>query len=96
MNFLEEKHKQKVLCCGRLSGKKVDKFEACKLTRRKAKRIDSPLVEEACAWLECELLKKIEVGDHTLFIGRVVDWGEKTEHRILQDRLGLFSIRRES
>jgi flavin reductase (DIM6/NTAB) family NADH-FMN oxidoreductase RutF len=32
----------------------------------------APLLEGALGWLECELAAEHEVGDHTLFVGRVV------------------------
>ena len=35
-----------------------------------------PLLDDALAWLECEVRQTLEVdGDHTLFIGEVVDGG---------------------
>ena len=33
----------------------------------------APIVSAAAAWLECEVRQDIELGDHTLFVGEVVD-----------------------
>ncbi len=33
----------------------------------------APLVSGAAAWLECEVRQEFEMGDHTLFVGEVVD-----------------------
>ena len=33
----------------------------------------SPLLAGAVAWVECETQRAVEAGDHTIFIGRVVD-----------------------
>jgi flavin reductase (DIM6/NTAB) family NADH-FMN oxidoreductase RutF len=33
----------------------------------------APLVVQAAAWLECELRQQVPVGDHTLFIGEIVN-----------------------
>ncbi len=33
----------------------------------------APILDAALAWLECELDRTYEGGDHTIFIGRVVD-----------------------
>lgn len=57
------------------SGKSVHKIEALKelgFKFFKAKKIDVLMVEGAAVQLECNLLKKIKLGDHTTFIGEVV------------------------
>jgi flavin reductase (DIM6/NTAB) family NADH-FMN oxidoreductase RutF len=33
----------------------------------------APVLDQAAAWLECEVRHEISVGDHTLFVGEVVD-----------------------
>lgn len=33
----------------------------------------TPLLEAAIAWVDCELERVIEAGDHTIYLGRVVD-----------------------
>jgi flavin reductase (DIM6/NTAB) family NADH-FMN oxidoreductase RutF len=33
----------------------------------------SPLLANSLAWLECRTMKAVEAGDHTIFIGEVVD-----------------------
>ncbi len=35
----------------------------------------APILRDAIAWVECELYDAFPVGDHTLFVGRVVDGG---------------------
>jgi flavin reductase (DIM6/NTAB) family NADH-FMN oxidoreductase RutF len=32
-----------------------------------------PVLDQALAWLDCELRQEVRTGDHTLFIGEVVD-----------------------
>jgi flavin reductase (DIM6/NTAB) family NADH-FMN oxidoreductase RutF len=39
----------------------------------------APLLERAAAWLECEVRSEIPVGDHTLFVGEVVNCGAPDE-----------------
>ncbi len=34
-----------------------------------------PILDDAPAWLDCEVRQAVEVGHHTLFIGEVVDCG---------------------
>jgi len=33
----------------------------------------APVLAQSAAWVECEVRKEVPVGDHTLFIGEVVD-----------------------
>lgn len=67
-----------VKACGSISGKDVSKWEIAKLTKERARKIDTAVIKECIAHIECLLEKKIELGDHDLFVGRVVDaYGEE-------------------
>lgn len=57
--------------CGSYSGRDIDKCKEAKLTPVKCKRIDCFYVEECVAFLECEVYKFIESGDHTIVVGEV-------------------------
>jgi flavin reductase (DIM6/NTAB) family NADH-FMN oxidoreductase RutF len=57
---------------GSQSGLQVNKIEASGLETFAAQRIDAPLIEGCLAWIECGLQDVIPIGDHTLFVGRVV------------------------
>lgn len=53
------------------SGKNIDKFRR---TSYKLGKTGVPIVlDNAVAYLECEVVEKIDTGTHILFIGRVVD-----------------------
>ncbi|MBF6601246.1 MAG: flavin reductase [Dehalococcoidia bacterium] len=39
----------------------------------------SPILEQALAWLECEVVQTVMTGDHELVVGRVVAGGENRE-----------------
>lgn len=67
MTIIEE-----TLFCGRRSGKTYDKFKETGLTPLPAKMIQSPIIEECVAHLECRLHRQMKTGDHTLFTGRVL------------------------
>ena len=58
---------------GMVSGKDVDKFAATGLTAAKAEFVDAPYVEEFPMVIECALVKTVELGVHTQFIGEVRD-----------------------
>ncbi|MEM4282534.1 MAG: flavin reductase family protein [Candidatus Woesearchaeota archaeon] len=51
----------------------TDKWRDAGLTKGQAEKIDAPLVKEAAGWLECQLAQEIQLGDHMLFIGRVLN-----------------------
>jgi len=64
---------EKVKRCGEMSGRDVaDKFAAVGLTPVQAQVIDAPLVGECLGHVECKVVQSVSVGDHTLFVGRIV------------------------
>ena len=61
---------------GSSSGKDIDKIGALKELGYKffkAKKIDVWMVDGAAMSAECKLVKTIELGDHTTFVGEVVE-----------------------
>ena len=57
---------------GSQSGLNVNKLESAGLELFSAQRIEAPLIEGCLAWIECGLQDVIAIGDHTLFVGKVV------------------------
>jgi len=63
----------KVIFCGKVSGKDVDKFKETKLTPIKANRlIKTPLISECIGNLEVILRDIREFGDHKFFVGEII------------------------
>ena len=58
---------------GIYSGKTEDKFKALGLTPVKSDVVNAPYVKEFPVVLECEVLKVVEIGLHTQFIGEIKD-----------------------
>lgn len=61
---------------GGSSGKNINKIEALKelgLRFFEAKRINALMIEGAAMNAECKLVKTISLGDHTTFVGEVVE-----------------------
>ncbi|MFO7914713.1 MAG: flavin reductase family protein [Candidatus Krumholzibacteriales bacterium] len=58
---------------GRVSGRDRDKFDATGLTPVRSELVDAPLVKEFPLTLECKVIKTIELGLHTMFIGEIMD-----------------------
>jgi len=73
INVLKAEQRQIALICGSKSGKDVDKFKLANLTVEKAEKIKAPLIKECPISLECKVEEMIEVGDHFLVIGKVVN-----------------------
>jgi len=61
-----------VTYCGSVSGRDEDKFGKSGLTAVPGKKVAVPLIDECFAHLECKVVDKVEIGDHTLFVGEVL------------------------
>jgi flavin reductase (DIM6/NTAB) family NADH-FMN oxidoreductase RutF len=57
---------------GSVSGRDLDKLDISKLPTFRARKIEAPLLEGCVGFIECGLEDALRIGDHTLFIGRVV------------------------
>jgi|GEM_PF-175493 len=64
---------QAVYACGSLTGRSFDKFKKTNLTPLPSKKIKAPAIRECIAHLECEVNDQFTTGDHTLFIGKIVE-----------------------
>jgi flavin reductase (DIM6/NTAB) family NADH-FMN oxidoreductase RutF len=57
---------------GTVSGRNVQKIEVAKLPTFKAQRVDAPLLEGCLAHIECSVEEVLHLGDHYLFVGKVL------------------------
>jgi len=64
---------EQALVCGRRSGRDLDKFAATGLTPSKAQKVRPPIIEECSGFIECRVVDDIELGDHRLVIGEVLE-----------------------
>lgn len=64
---------KETLFCGRVSGRDHDKFKESGLTPLPAKKVKPPAIKECVAHLECKLLSQHTTGDHTIFVGEIVE-----------------------
>ena len=73
---------------GLTTGRKVDKFSNVPYD---VKVSGSPILKDAIAWLDCKVVAHHDAGDHTLFIGEVLDGGVlKDEEPIVYKRDEFF------
>ena len=58
---------------GIVSGRQADKFAKAGLTAVKSDLVKAPYVAECPVILECELYKTVDLGAHTMMIGKIID-----------------------
>jgi len=73
VNLPDSNLSEAVTFCGNRSGRRYRKFEECHLTPQKARKIETPVIGECVAWIECENYSSALTHDHTIFVGKVVD-----------------------
>jgi len=57
--------------CGIVSGAKADKVQACQFTVFYGKLGTAPMIEQCPINLECSVVHSLELGSHTLYVGRI-------------------------
>jgi flavin reductase (DIM6/NTAB) family NADH-FMN oxidoreductase RutF len=62
-----------VYACGSLTGRSFDKFRKANLTSMPAKKVRAPAIRECIAHLECEVDGQFTAGDHTIFVGKILE-----------------------
>lgn len=77
--------------CGVYTGRKVDKFARCALTKELASVISAPLIGESPLSLECRVCDIIPMGSHHMFLADIV--AVDVDERLI-DSDGRFHIER--
>ncbi len=73
INIPSEKYARETDYFGMVSGRTIDKFSVTGLTPVKSELVDAPYVKEFPMVLECKVIKVVEIGLHTMFIGEIID-----------------------
>lgn len=79
---------QKELCWN-FSKKDIDRFSTCSW---ELSNNNLPVISDAFAVIECETYKQIEAGDHTIFIGRVLNIRKEEKDPMLYFRRNIGAI----
>ena len=72
VNIPSERYLKEADFVGIVSGNEYDKFKATGLTPDKSTLVNAPIVKEFPYTLECKLVREIDLGSHTMFIGEIV------------------------
>jgi flavin reductase (DIM6/NTAB) family NADH-FMN oxidoreductase RutF len=72
VNFTSEKFLKEADYVGIVSGNEADKFKETGLTPVKSELVNAPVVKEFPYALECKLVKQVELGSHTMFVGEIL------------------------
>lgn len=72
INLPDEKLVKAADFCGTKSGRDVDKFAVCKLTKGQSREVKSPYIEECPINLECKVLDIQKFASHEMFVAEVV------------------------
>ena len=57
---------------GTSTGSTTDKFKQFRIHLLKSKHIKPPLIKGGVFSAECKVVKKVKIGDHVMFVGKVV------------------------
>ncbi|MBI5493030.1 MAG: flavin reductase [Deltaproteobacteria bacterium] len=89
VNVLGPEHIQTGKHFGLKTGRKTDKFAGMDYD---VKATGSPILKDCIAWMDCRVVSSHDAGDHTLFIGEVVDGGVVKEGSapLVYDKEGFF------
>lgn len=83
VNIPSEEYIKEADYFGIATGRDGNKFEKTGLTPVKSDIVDAPYIKEFPLILECKLIKFIEIGLHTQFIGEILD--VKVDESVLTD-----------
>jgi flavin reductase (DIM6/NTAB) family NADH-FMN oxidoreductase RutF len=79
VNIPSEKYFREADFVGIVSGREHDKFKETRLTPERSKLVNAPIVKEFPYALECNLIKQVDLGLHTMFIGEIVGMVAESE-----------------
>ncbi len=72
INIVGQPFLEALQICGKYTGELDDKVALARLTPLPAKTVKPCLIAQALGYLECRVVQQIPTGDHTLFIGEVL------------------------
>lgn len=83
VNFIPEEMKSIADVCGTASGRALDKFAELKLAKEESLKIDCPRLRDSSAYMECHVISRVECGEYTVFIGKILNRSIKDDRKRL-------------
>ena len=74
VNILREGQREVAVHFGKQSGRDINKFTSISFQKGKT---GAPVLEDCLGYLECEVIFSKKLGDHTIFVGKVIKEGIK-------------------
>jgi flavin reductase (DIM6/NTAB) family NADH-FMN oxidoreductase RutF len=74
LNILTDKQRELSTVAGTLSGRKEDKLKRSIFKQEPGIKIKAPRLKGVRAVMECKLINHFTAGDHTVFVGEVVNF----------------------
>jgi len=70
--FPSKEQKNGAWLCGKKSGRNIDKFKETGFIALPSKIVKPPIIKDSTVAFECKVVDKIETGDHTVYVGKIV------------------------
>lgn len=80
VSILHERQLEVAKLFGLHSGRSMDKFSQIAY---ETKVSGAPILRDCLAYLDCEVESSLQVGDHTIFVGKILDAGVKKDRKPL-------------
>ncbi len=72
VNFVNVAFMEKIIQIGSVSGKTHDKFAEFEITKEETGGIDCCYLKKAVAYIACHVVKRIEISNYVLYVGKVL------------------------
>ncbi len=72
VNILEQEYLSEIWFFGTKSGKTVDKIKKTRLNVKQGHKVKAPIITEAAGIIEAKVENKVNAGECTLFVGKIV------------------------
>ncbi len=73
INFMPYSQVENIQFCGTHSGRNTDKAKETNLNLIDSEKVSTKAIKESFAYFECRFFNKINLGDHTFFVGEVLN-----------------------
>lgn len=73
INFMPYEMVEEIQFCGTNSGRNIDKIDNISLNLIDSEKVSTKTIKESFSCFECKLFNKITLGDHTFFVGNILN-----------------------